>query len=320
MSTVTANVSANNLTVSEFLDDFISHNRVHAKSLISTFFGDVVLPIDGFTWVETIASALEPLGVNERLVRTSLFRLREEGWVDATRAGRKSYYQLTAAAVSQTKLAERLIYYRDNPKWDGTWTLLFLVVQPLDKELRNQLEQELSWIGFGPVTNNVWAHPGEKAELVAERIERLGLKGKVICMRCENIHDLDMGFTADDRQLAHMCSPISEAEKGYEDFCTSFSSLLDAQAMLITPASDAEMLSLRLLMMDEFRRVILRDHHLPLELLPMDWAGQRAYRLCGTIYGQIMSQSNQCYEQLQSNAGKLEQTEPSVDYQHRFSI
>ena len=306
-------------TVAEFLDDFLEHNRVHAKSLISTFFGDVVLPIDGFTWVETIAAALEPLGVNERLVRTSLFRLREEGWVNATRSGRKSYYELTESAASKTRLAERLIYYRDKPKWDGKWTLVFLVVKPLDSELRKQLEQELSWIGFGPVTKHVWAHPDDNADLVSERIDSLGLKGKVICMRCENIHDAGMGFTADDRKLADMCSPISSAEKGYESFCEAFSPLIDEQGVLAVAGSDPQMLSLRLAMMDEFRRVILKDHHLPLELLPEDWAGQRAYDLCGKIYKQIAVSANRYYEKLQTNAGKIERTEPKLDYQHRFA-
>ena len=93
--------------IGAFLEGFQATQRIHAKSLISTFFGDVVMPNDSFTWVETISAALEPLGVNERLVRTSLFRLREEDWVEATRSGRKSYYQLTSSAKSQTRLAER---------------------------------------------------------------------------------------------------------------------------------------------------------------------------------------------------------------------
>lgn len=286
-----------------FLEGFQGTQRIHAKSLISTFFGDVVMPNDSFTWVETISAALAPLGVNERLVRTSLFRLREEGWVEATRSGRKSYYQLTSSAKSQTRLAERLIYYRDAPQWNGTWTLVFLVMQPLDAEGRNELEQELSWIGFGSVTKHVWAHPGAKSELVAERIARLGLQGKVICMRCENICDAELGFSVDDRELAALCLPIAEPEGGYQEFIKAFSTLLDGEATLSVKGSAADMLSLRLLMMDEFRRVVLRDPHLPLDLLPADWAGQRAYDLCAAIYLQIFEASNNHYADLQQNAG-----------------
>lgn len=302
------------LNVAEFLQRFTEENRVHAKSLISTLFGDVVMPNDGFTWVETITAALQPLGINERLVRTSLFRLREEGWVDATRSGRKSFYQLTERAKSQTRLAERLIYYHDIPPWDGAWTLVFLVVQPLEAELRHQLEQELAWIGFGSVTKNVWAHPGAKSDLVAERVDRLGLKGAVICMRCENIYDVDLGFTADDRELASLCLPVAEVESDYQYFNRAFSPLLDDQKRLSMSATPAELLALRLLIMDEFRRVMLRDPHLPLALLPADWAGLRAYRLCATIYKQISQVAYDRYVSLQYNADPKAKTATNLGY------
>ena len=301
--------------VAQFLQRFTETNRIRAKSLISTLFGDVVMPNDGFTWVETISAALEPLAVNDRLVRTSLFRLREGGWVEATRLGRKSFYQLTQRARSQTRLAERLIYYHDTPDWDGAWTLVFLVAQPMEVELRRQLEQELTWIGFGPVTKLVWAHPGAKSDLVAERIERLGLKGAVICMRCENIYDVDLGFTSDDRELAAMCLPISESESGYNRFNSAFSCLIDDLGRLNMSATPADLLALRLLLIDEFRRVILRDPHLPMTLLPADWAGLEAYRLCATIYKQIAQIAYDHYASLQLNADPEAKTAETFDHQ-----
>ena len=306
-----------------FLQSILKVRRVHAKSLISTFFGDVVMPIDGYTWVETISSVLRNLGVNDRLVRTSLFRLREEGWVVATRSGRKSYYQLTKSARSQTRLAERLIYHSQTPQWDGAWTLIFMLVQPLEKELRRELEQELSWIGFGSVTKRVWAHPGDSTSLVAERVKRLGLDGKVICMRCENIHNVELGFTMDDRDLASLCMPTSDVETGYQQFVETFSPMLDQQGKFTLVGSSSEMLSLRLLMMDEFRRILLHDHHLPPELLPSDWAGSEAFDLCGSVYRQIYLAANDHYRQLQSNAGSMKNLSSVAaggsDFELRFS-
>ena len=292
--------------IGEFLDSLIQDRRVHAKSLVSTFFGDMVVPNDGYAWVETIFAALELLGVNDRLVRTTLFRLREEDWVGATRSGRKSYYQLTPFGDNQTRLAERRIYYRDTPGWDGSWTLVFLVAQPLDSELRRELEQELSWIGFGPVSKRVWANPGSNLETISKPIERLGLSGKVIAMRCENIHDANLGFKIDDRELAAMCMPITEVKSAYQKFIQDFSPLIDEQGGLSMQGGNAEMLSLRLLMMDEYRRITLRDPHLPRELLPANWAGDQAFELCGKIYTQIYKAANAHYQNLQTNAGAVE--------------
>lgn len=292
--------------IGEFLDALIRVRRVHAKSLISTFFGDMVVPNDGYAWVETIFAALELLGVNDRTVRTTLFRLREEGWVAATRSGRKSYYRLTEHGDSQTRLAERRIYYRDTPAWDGSWTLVFLVVQSLDAELRRALEQELGWLGFGPVTKYVWARPGGQIEHVSEQAQRLGLSGKVIAMRCQNIHDAELGLHINDRELAAMCTPINEVESIYRQFIRNFSPLIDKHGLLLMRGSSAEMLSLRLLMMDEYRRATLRDPHLPIELLPAGWAGHEAFALCGKIYAQTYRAANQHYRQLQKQAGKVE--------------
>jgi phenylacetic acid degradation operon negative regulatory protein len=314
--------------IGEFLDSLLQDRRVHAKSLVSTFFGDVVAANDGYAWVQTVFAALELLGVNDRLVRTTLFRLREEDWLAATRSGRKSYYQLTELGDSQTRRAERLIYYSDTPDWDGSWTLVFLVVESLDAELRRELEQQLSWIGFGPVTKRVWAHPSSNIEPVAERINRLGLHGKVIAMRCENIQNVELGLDIDDRELAAMCMPVSEVESAYTQFIQDFSPLLDDQGQLTMQGGNAEMLSLRLLMMDEYRRAILRDPHLPMQLLPDNWVGYEAFILCGKIYRQIYQAANVHYQHLQHNAGAVddslstEPTDPSdtPNYAMRFPV
>lgn len=292
-------------SIQDFLECHLSDKRVHPKSLVSTFFGDMVVTHDNFAWVETVFAALELLGGNDRLVRTTLFRLREEGWFKATRSGRKSYYQLTEFGDTETRQAETRIYYPSIPDWDGSWTLVFLVIRPTDLELLRELEQELGWIGFGCVTRRIWAYPGNNIELVSKQIHRLGLKGKVIAMRCENIHDVDLGMSIDDRELAALCIPISEVEELYRQFIQDFSVLLDEYGVLSMQGSNAEMLSLRLLMMDEYRRITLRDPHLPTELLSENWTGQEAFLLCGKIYKQICKAADAHYLHLQENAGSV---------------
>ncbi|MBL4673986.1 MAG: hypothetical protein JKX81_17120 [Arenicella sp.] len=295
-----------NKHIGGFIESLILDRRVHAKSLVSTLYGDMVVTNDGFAWVETVCAALELLGVNDRLVRTALFRLREDGWVTATRSGRKSYYQLTESADAQTRQAEQRIYYSDTPSWDGSWVLIFLLAPSLDAELRREFEQELGWIGFGAMSKRVWAYPGNKFELISEKINRLDLTGKVIAMRCKNIHEVDLGLNIDDRELAAMCMPISEVESIYKQFIQDFSPLIDEYGVFSMQGNNAEMLSLRLLMMDEYRRATLRDPHLPRALLPDNWAGHEAFVLCGKIYKQIYKAANMHYKELQRNAGVVD--------------
>ena len=311
-------------SIGEFVQLQVSERRFHTKSLLSTFFGDVVLPNDCYAWVETICAAMEPLGVNDRLVRTTLFRMVEEGWVESTRSGRKSYYQLTEEARRQTNLAERLIYYPDLPAWDGSWTLVFLVIGEIDPEVKKEFVQELGWIGFGSVTRGVWAHPGYNSEIVGELINQLGLQSTVICMSCKNIQDAKLGLLIDDRELAALCMSMNDAEVSYKEFIATYSPLLDGNGNVKLNGDVAQMLSLRILMLDEFRRVRLKDSHLPNDLLPKQWAGHRAFDLCAAIYKQIYKATNSYYQALQKNAGHpkelaIEQPNETV-YKQRFNF
>ena len=55
------------------LDDFRQQGRVQAGSLIISVFGDAVLPRGGRIWLGSLIRLLEPLELNERLIRTSVF-------------------------------------------------------------------------------------------------------------------------------------------------------------------------------------------------------------------------------------------------------
>src|SRR5450432_1724828 len=54
-----------------------------AKSLIVTVWGDALGPHGGTAWLAGLIRLMAPFGINERLVRTSVFRLAQDGWLDA---------------------------------------------------------------------------------------------------------------------------------------------------------------------------------------------------------------------------------------------
>ena len=59
-----------------------------ASSLIVTVYGDAIEPHGGAVWLGSLIQLLEPIGINERLIRTSIFRLTKEGWLTAEKVGR----------------------------------------------------------------------------------------------------------------------------------------------------------------------------------------------------------------------------------------
>ena len=81
------------------LDTFIQHAvnavPVSGTSLISSLYGDSLSHRGGEIWLGSLAALLEGLGFGERFVRTALFRLNKEGWLDVSRIGRRSFYSLS---------------------------------------------------------------------------------------------------------------------------------------------------------------------------------------------------------------------------------
>ena len=49
-------------------------------------------------------------GFGERFVRTALFRLNKEEWLDVVRIGRRSFYRLSDKGLRLTRRAESKIY------------------------------------------------------------------------------------------------------------------------------------------------------------------------------------------------------------------
>ncbi|MGH1539129.1 MAG: PaaX family transcriptional regulator [Arenicella sp.] len=305
-------------TVSEFLEHYCSDNKVRAKSLLSTFFGDLVVPHGGKVWVETLVSTLAPLGVSSRLIRTSLFRMAEEEWLSGTREGRKSFYQLTQRAQSQTDLAEKLLYYKDESEWSGEWTLVFILYETIDTDIRMQLEQELAWVGFGKAAKHVFAHPTASEKVVADRARSLGVSHGVVCMRATNCFDSSIGLDVTDQEMATLCFPTQDLEKKYTRFIEIFSGLNINSIESSANKPTIELLTLRLLLIDEYRRIILRDPHLPNELLPLNWVGGDAYALCKKIYQALLGQTDRLYLDLVTNAGPGLLKDLTHHYSQRF--
>lgn len=290
------------------LEYYCSNLSFQAKSIVSTIFGDAILPHGGKVWLENLTTLVEPLGINSRLVRTALFRLADEEWVFSTKAGRKSYYQLTDKGLDQTALAEQLIYHYRQPDWDGSWTFVFLVIKSIDADARNALEEQLKWMGFGMISRHVWAHPDASLNILEDRIKKLGVASQVVCMRAKNIYKAESGLTLDDAQLANLCSPYSEVEKKYQGFVEAFQPLHDQLDQVIDAIEPAQLFALRTLLIDEFRRIVLRDPHLPSQLLPDNWVGDTARLLCRNIYKKIYNSCNQYFAEvcLQNSEFKIE--------------
>lgn len=248
----------------------------------------------------------QPFGLPERLVRTSVGRLAQDGWLSSNREGRQSEYFLTDHGRKRFAEATARIYREASESWDRNWTLLL----PPPGESLKFLREELLWLGFGQIRPGVLAHPSRSVEDTREQLAELGSKADVILLSAKSEGD------AADRALIEAGWDLAELARSYRrfvDIFTPVSESLDARS-----APPAEMaFVIRTLLIHEYRKIHLRDPLLPHSLLPADWIGTQAYELCRSLYRAVFSAADQFVSAAaETLSGKLER--PSRQTYRRF--
>ena len=130
------------------VNEFRSRPTLRAGSLITTVFGDAIAPRGGTVWLGSLIKVMATFGVGERLVRTSVFRLAKDGWLQSDPIGRRSYYRLTDEGRERFGQATQRIYGAPTSQWDGEWCLLLLAA--LDTASKETVRRECGWLGFRP--------------------------------------------------------------------------------------------------------------------------------------------------------------------------
>lgn len=249
-----------------------------SKSLMMTIFGDAIAPYSSGVWLSELIGLLEPFGINERLVRTSGFRLVEEGWLKPERQGRLSRYALTASGWQRVEHASRRIYDPPSARWNGKWTWIMLRRSENLAAERLQLRRELEWEGFGTLAPGMYVHPCADRKTVREVLERLGLSKNVVAVEASALEEIACCSTS---ILVRDCWRLEFVGARYEAFVQTFRPVLRLLDQRVDPQAA---FVVQTLLIHAFRRVVLHDPRLPMPLLPADWAGSAAYDLCREIY------------------------------------
>jgi len=251
-----------------------------ASSLIITVWGDAIAPHGGAVMLAGLIELLAPFGINERLVRTSVFRLAREGWLAAKPVGRESLYRLTREGARRFEQAYRRIYDAPVDRWDESWEIV--IADRLSADERRALQQELGWEGFGTLAPDVYVRPARAGSTVARIVAALGLSGKIAVVR--GFDDATLG--GETLASAVPCAwDLVGVAADYRRFIARVGGVIQRFRSSDDDAHDPpQSFIVRTLLIHEFRRVLLRDPQLPASLLPLDWPGSAAYTLCRDFY------------------------------------
>jgi phenylacetic acid degradation operon negative regulatory protein len=230
-------------------------------SLIMTLYGDAIAPRGGALWLGSLLALFRAIEVADGVVRTAVSRLAADGWLDRQRVGRNSFYRFTPRGLRDTEAAASRIYGTLDRPWGGRLRLALLDAGPEREAARAALAER----GYGAAAPGLMIAPDCAAHVSGEG---------VVAMLAE-------AEPAQARLLAARAWPLDDLAARYRRF-------LEACPEGAVPDAPEAALVARVVLIHEWRRVVLRDPRLPAALLPLDWPGfsarARAARLYETLY------------------------------------
>lgn len=252
-----------------------------AKSLIFTVYGDAISHRGGNAALGSVIALLAPLGLNERTVRTSMNRLAQEGWLQPRAHGRRSDYRLTDSGARQVDAAHGRIYRQTQRPWNGQWTIVAPGPAPLAAAVRERLQRELGWLGFGQLGSGVLLHPDPDEEALRALLAQAGQQVLVV-------RGAAASWVAPEafEQVVRAGWDTDRLAADYDAFLDTFRPVW--LALERDGAIEPERaFAIRTLLMHGYRRAILRDPMLPDALMPRGWPGAAARALCRNLYRRV---------------------------------
>jgi phenylacetic acid degradation operon negative regulatory protein len=216
-------------------------------SVLVTIFGDLA-PNESDQISGALISKLTGMaGIKAEATRVALHRLRKEGWIESTRLGRNSVHSLADFGRSQSAAAVPRIYAMESidPK---NWHLLLA-------DSSNSSRQELADLLL----------TGEYVSLNSQTAIAAGPAPSGV----EDLLVLHVDDIAVPDWLRQKCGPV-ELRNSYDHLLETF-----RNALALLPKEGAadpfQSTVLRVLVVHNWRRAILRHPELPKAFFPKDW-------------------------------------------------
>ena len=284
-------VSADNIKLghdlSEAVAALLADLPIKAASFIVTIYGDVIEPRGGVVWIGNLIETCKSVGITETLVRTAVSRLVTAGQLAGEREGRRSYYRLTDAAQAEFAEAASLFY---GPEPAVRWQFV-LINGPAPEEIMQALERD----GFARLSPRLamGTHPAPP------------LPGRVVVFNAELATE-----NGALKELAEEAWNLRHFAEAYSEFTARFGTFSRGVGDCVA-LSPFDCLIARLLLVHQYRLIMLREPHLPKSALPADWPGEEARRLFAELYLRLSKKADAYVgRRFVNESGKLQETTP----------
>lgn len=254
--------------------------RLHANpplrvwSLIVTIFGDVVAPRGGEVWAGTLSDLLGLMRIDAPAVRAALSRLARDGWLDRVKVGRLSYCALSGEGRRAFGPALARVYRLAPAAGDDeTPPELRVLVLP-EGDARAALRGAALAAGYGQLGPGILLGTPSSAELPGS-----ASGNGIVTLRASLL-------SGSREELVERAFDLAPLAARYRAFVAAHAPLAAALAEGGRLSDEAAIIA-RILLIHDYRRLILRDPLLPRALLPADWPGHAANALAARLYGAL---------------------------------
>jgi len=271
--------------------------------MVITLYGDYIRHTGGSIQIGALVQLLSHFGVSQQAIRSTISRMKRNSLLRVERKGSRSLYSMTTSGAKMIEAGATRIFqfpsYQD--AWDGQWQLITYSIPESEREARDRLRQELSWMGFGMLTNALWIAPHNHRPEIQTLADDLGIRSNIEIFTAR--HD---GFSTPQSIVEH-CWNLKSINARYAAFVKKYEPMYNEHCRLLAQGKDiepSEYFVRRFTLIHEFRRFPYLDPELPTELLPSDWQGAQAANLFRQYHDLLADKANQFFSTVYQN-GKM---------------
>ncbi|MEV0903042.1 PaaX family transcriptional regulator C-terminal domain-containing protein [Actinoplanes sp. NPDC049802] len=230
---------------------------MQARSALFDLYGDYLRDRGSRAPVSALVRLLAPLDIAAPAVRTAVSRMVRQGWLHPLRLAAGPGYLLTPKAARRLDEAAARVYRTGRGGWDGRFDMI-LLHEPVTR--RDALR--LTYLGYGPLSEQVWVAPRASDEA-----------GALLAEAAVGYERFSASPTAGATTIVGRAWDLGRIGQSYQEFVESLRPVVKA----ITPRStDEEAYAARFRLVHAWRSFLFQDPQLPSALLPAGWPGVKA--------------------------------------------
>ncbi len=258
-----------------------------------TLYGDYVRYRGMEIGIGSLIKLLGNFDLSEQSIRSAVSRMCRAGLLKVRHNGTRSYYSLTEEGMGLLEEGERRIFERKSSGWNGYWSVVVYFIPEEKREARDRLRQELTWLGYGPLSTATWISPHDLSKEVEALAKKLKIKEYVQVFQAKHL-----GFS-NPKTIISRCWDLDRIHKRYANFIAEHRTKLEEHRERINNGENidpSEFFTERFKLIHEYRRLPYFDPDLPEELLPDNWLRSQASAMFYEYHDMLAEKANDYFD------------------------